>query len=108
MRDRTWRSRRSLRPAAFGRASRPPLRRFFGELHQFDLVSVRVPRPRLPVAVASDCRLAVYGRVVLPQMLYGRMQVVCQQTEVHKALLAVRIGGRSAGKYFYKAVARDV
>jgi hypothetical protein len=33
-------------------------------------------------------------------MLYGRMQVVCQQTEVHKALLAVRIGRRSAGKYF--------
>src|SRR5918998_5467530 len=76
-----------LRPAAFGGTSLPPLRRFFGELHEFDLVAVRIPRPRLPVAVAADCRFAGYGRVVLPQMLDGRMQVIGQQTDVHKALL---------------------
>src|SRR5918994_4646765 len=97
-----------LRPAEFGGTSLPPLRRFLGELHEFDLVSVRVPRPRLPVAVATERRLAVYGRVVLPQVLDGRMQIVGQQTDVHKALLPVRIGCRSSWKHLYKTVARDV
>src|SRR5215217_8577338 len=97
-----------LRPAAFGGTSHLPLRRFVGELHEFDLVALRVPRPGLPVAVAADCRLAVYGHAVLPQMLDGCMQVIGQQTDVHKALLPVRLGGRPAGEDLYKAVAGDV
>src|SRR5215211_7863529 len=86
-----------LRPAAFGGTSLLPLRRFFRELHEFDLV-----------AVAADCRLAVYGRAVLPQMLDSRMQVIGQQTDVHKTLLPARVGGRPAGKDFYKTISRDV
>src|SRR5215203_6727538 len=97
-----------LRPAAFGGTSLLPLRRFFRELHEFDLVAVRVPCPGLPVAVAADCRLAVYGRAVLPQMLDGRAKVTCHQTDVHKALLPVRVGCRSAGKHLYTTVTRDV
>src|ERR671911_2870833 len=36
------------------------------------------------------------------------MQIVGQQTDVHKALLPVRIGCRSSWKHLYKTVARDV
>src|SRR5687767_7333834 len=97
-----------LRPAAFSGTSLLPLRRFFRELHEFDLVCGRVPGPSLPVAVAADCRLAVYGRAVLPQMLDGRMQVIGQQTDVHKTLLPARLGGRPAGKDLYKTISRDV
>src|SRR5215207_3431812 len=97
-----------LRPAAFGGTSLLPLRRFFRELHEFDLVAVRVQRPGLPVAVAADSRLAVYGRAVLPQLLDGRMLFIGQQTDVHKTLLPAKVGGRSAGKDLYVTISRDV
>src|SRR5919107_1664002 len=91
-----------------GGMGRPPLRRSFGELHEFDLVAVGIPRPRLPIAVAADGRFAVYGRAVLPQVLDGRVQIIGQQADVHKALRPVQIGRRSAGEDLDKAVARDV
>ena len=92
----------------FGGVSLPPLRRFFGELHEFDLVAVRIPRPRLPVAVEADGGLTVYRRAVLPQALDGRGQVIGQQTDVHEALRPVWSWGRSAGEDLNKAIARDM
>src|ERR671918_476577 len=84
-----------LHTAPPGGMGRPPLRRPFGELHEFDLVAVGIPRPRLPIAVAADGRFAVYGCAVLPQVLDGRVQVIGQQADVHEALRPVRIGRRS-------------
>jgi hypothetical protein len=42
------------------------------------------------------------------QMLDGRRQAIGQQTDMHKALLPVRVGGRAAGKDLYKTISRDV
>src|SRR5215212_5573459 len=91
-----------------GGMGRPPLRRLCGELYQFDLVAVGIPRPRLPITVQADGRFAVYGSAVLPQALDVRVQIIGQQADVHEALRSVRIGKRSAGEDLDKAVARNV
>jgi hypothetical protein len=64
--------------------------RLFGELHQFDLVSVGVVRPGLEVAVEAEEGFADYGRAVLAQTLDGRANVVGQQADVLEALYPVR------------------